>query len=547
MLSIRQKKNMKILLRPAHVDDMRWLLLIILLSLLVSGFAIRLVEITGDSFDFDEYACMLNIDQSFSTYVKGYSGSVNFPELVHYWLSYRVLGESLIAYRTMSLFASLTLLILTTLCLRRLWPSKKGICLIVLSVLIINHNALYLTRYSYFQYGNDLLVSAGLFFLFMRLAEGPIGKKEWLLIGAAVLPAAFFSRITTMVPLATGTLLIIVFRWLRFTELRNLTSLWRWLWELKLLLVFPLTYLIIHILVPFTNLGIDKRPDMAPLFFPTSEYSHDYYGVAKFILSRTYSLGMSMIVPVFNDGFIRKAAMASWGFLAALTVVQVARRRADQRTVFSLFFLLITLVSILGASLLGLYPYGKVRYAPYLLIPATILIGFGGVSLLRWVAHRLALARTLKALLAFTAVIILVVGGYISIERYNNLTFIKESNYQTINWLKTQKPDLILSDSYIMPALSARAPKVYERSHSMGWRTFWGENILPSELVDVIRGARQSKPAASILVILNHKDIGRNFPHWNTLINTYFNLHTSLEAPNIWVGLYRRKAHDNDI
>lgn len=285
---------------------------------------------------------------------------------------------------------------------------------------------------------------------------------------------------------------------------------------------------------------------MAPLFFPTSEYSHDCYGVAKFILSRTYSLGMSMIVPVFNDGFIRKAAMASWVFLAVLTVVQVARRRADQRTAFSLFFLLITLVSISGASLLGFYPYGKIRYAPYLLIPTTTLIGFGGVLLLRWVADRLTLERTVKALLVFSAVIILVVSGYISIERYNNLTLSKKSNYQTINWLKTQKPDLILSDSYMMPVLSARAPEYFKRARSMGWGTYWGKDNVPSELFDIIMGASQSKPVVNILVVLHYKDIDKAFPGWNILLTTYFNLNVQHDAPDIWVGLYQRKTGDND-
>ena len=520
-------------------DSRARLWIIVLLSILIVGVTIRFVEVTNDTFGFDEYACMMEVDQSFPTYVKGHGCFLQI--LVHYWLSYRVFGGSLIAYRTMSLIAGISVLLLTALCLRRFWPSEKGICLIVLLVLIPNSNALYLTRYSMFSYGNSLLVSTGLFFLFMRLAEGPIEKRKWLWISVGFLPAAFFSNFTTMVPLATGTLLVIVFRWWRFDDSRNLAGLWRWLWELKPLLIFPLTYLIIHILFPFTHLGAEKRPDMAPLFFTTSNLSQDVIGVMKFTLTRTFSLFLGMLVTIFKNGF-EKAIMILYFLLAGLAVLQAVRGKVDQRIKFTIFFLLITIIAILGASVMGFYPYGKIRYTPYLILPTIILIGFGGSLVYRWIFERWGLTRSMKALLTFSAVVILITGGYVSAERYSSFASTRKSNYQAINWLITQKPDLILSDSYMMVVLSARAPEVYERVHSMGWRTFWGENVVPPELVDMITGLKQPQPVASILVILRRKEIARDFPRWNTLLNTYFNLDTRLEAPNICVGLYRRKA-----
>ena len=131
-----------------------------------------------------------------------------------------------------------------------------------------------------------------------------------------------------------------------------------------------------------------------------------------------------------------------------------------------------------------------------------------------------------------------------SVERYNRFASTRKSNYQAVDWLRTQKPDVILSDSHQLPMLSARAPEVYEHVHSMGWGTFWGENVVPPESVDMITGAGQPQPVASILVILRYKEIARDFPRWNTLtlLSSYFNLDTRLEAPNIWVGLYRRKS-----
>jgi hypothetical protein len=542
-------KNSKVsswwLLRSEPVDPRRvWQ--VVLLSLTISGFAIRFIEIASDPLDYDEYITMQGIGQSLLTYIKGHRFGSHL--LVHYWLSNRLLGDSLIAYRTMSLIASILLLLLTTLCLRHFWPSERGVCLLALLVIIFNANALYLTRYAMFSYGNSLLVSVGLFFLFMRLAEGPIQKRQWLLISVVILPVAFFTNITTIVPLGTGILLVIVFRWWRFTQSRNMVALWRSLWEMKSLIVFPITYLIRNIIFPRPILSVRELPDMASFYFTTCDCSNDFLGVMKFYLIGTLQLFWGILYPIGNVRFVQRLVVAIMCLLAGLTVVQVARRRADQRTVFTLFFLLTALAAVLGASLLGLYPYGRGRYVPYLLAPIAILIGFGGLVVYRWISQRLVLTKSLKkALYACSVVLVLIVCCYVSVERYNNITITRESNYQAINWLRTQKPDLILAGSYnkTLPVLAVRVPEVYERVHSMGRGTSWEEDAVPREFVDVITGVRQSQPVDSILVILTYKDIAKAFPRWNSLLSNYFSLDNCFDAPDIWVGLYRRKARDS--
>ena len=515
--------------------------IIVLLSILLVGFAIRFVEVTNDTFGFDEYACMMDVEKSLPSYVDGRTGCYSLSLLVHYWISYRLLGNSLIAYRTMSLIAGILLLIVVTSCLIRFFPSDKGICLVVLLVLILNGNALYLTRYSMFSYGNSLLVSAGLFFLFMRLAEGPINKRQWLWISAVILPAAFFSNMIMMVPLATGTLLVIVFRWWRFADSRNLAGLWRWLWELKPLLVFPFTYLIIHILFPYTHLGAEKRPDMAPLFFTTSNLSQDILGVMKFTLTRTFSLFWGMLGIIVKNSFVTKAMMIIYFLLAGLAVLQAVRGKVDQRIKFTIFFLLITIIAILGVSVMGFYPYGRVRYTPYLILPTIILIGFGGSLVFRWVSDKFLLTPFLQVIMACLLLVVLIAGGYITVNRYNSFSITNKENDCVIEWIRSRDADLILSDAYIIPILSAKAPEIYDHTRSMGWGTYWGKDVVPHEFVDMITRAEKAHQVNSVLVILHYKDIAKTFPNWNALLNNYFDLDAWIESPNIGAKLYRRR------
>ncbi len=515
--------------------------LIVPLSILIVGFAIRFVEVTNDTFGFDEYACMMDVEKSLPSYVNGRAGCYGISLLVHYWLSHRLLGSSLIDYRTMSLIAGILLLIIVTFCLMRFFPSDKGICIVVLCVLIFNSNLLYLSRYSMFAYGNTLLVSVAMFFLFMRLAEGPIEKKMWLWMSFIILIPAFFSSIVLMVPLATGVFSVIVFRWWRFNDSRNLAALCRCLWELKPLLIFPLTYLIINIMFPITNLGADKRPDMAPLFFTTSNFSQDILGVMKFTLTRTFSLFWGMLGIIVKNSFITKAMMIIYFLLAGLAVLQAVRGKVDQRINFTIFFLLITLVAIIGASVMGFYPYGRVRYTPYLILPTIILIGFGGSLVFRWISDRFLLTPFLQVIMVCLLLVVLIFGGYITVNRYNSFSITNKENDCAIEWIRFHDADLILSDAYIIPILSAKAPEIYERTRSMGWGTYWGKDVVPHEFVDVITKAEKVHQVNSILVILHYKDIAKTFPNWSTLLNSYFDLDAWIESPGIGVKLYRRR------
>jgi hypothetical protein len=538
-------------LRSANVDN-RWIWPVTLTSLLVVGVGIRLVEVTYDRFDYDEYDLMLNVRQSFADYSKGLVGKDELQYVLHYWLSYRLLGEGSNAFRTMSLIAGIALLLLTPLWLTRFWPAQKNVTLVALLLLILNENALYLSRYALFSYGSSFLLATGLFFLFLRLVEGPLANRQWLWIGAILLPAALFSQVVMIVPLAIGGLSVIVFRWWQFTESRNLEGLGRWVWELKPLLALPLILLIRQMIFPFDYSGVGELAVIEHLFFPTSGYPHSLLGMISFVLTKTYALFWALLAPAGAQSvsFMGPLFLAFCGFLAALALVPVARRHADRRTLFTAFFLLATLTATIIGGLLGICPYGSVRYASYLTMPCVVLIGIGGSLAHRWIFGGLGLPLSWNTLVANLAALSLIGGICLGITRYSYIVSVETSNDQAISWLRSQQPDLVLADNYIAAVLYSRAPEIYERVHRLGWGAWLGEEVLPSERADVITGAEEPQTVETILVVLfphefretdHYRGFAQKYPRSSRLIEANFDLEASVEGFHIQGLLYRRK------
>lgn len=540
-------------LRSTSVDE-QWHWKVALASLLVLGVALRLLEVSYDRFEFDDYHLRMGIEGSFGDYAKVLQGTESLQFVAHYWLTNRLLGSSSIAYHSMSLIASIALLVLTLLWLRRAWPELKIVVLTVLFVLTLDADALYLSRYAMFPYGYTFLLSAALFFLFMRLAEGPLENRHWLWISAALPIAIFFSNEFLMVPLATGAFSVMSFRWVRSGRSRGLAELWRWVYELKPLLIFPIVYALKQIAFPYALWGSSLRLDQADLFFPSSGYAPTLLGMVKFLMAQTYSLFSSVLMPggISDRPGIEPMFLAGCAFLAALALLQVAARVANPRTVFTAFFLLTTLAAIAFAGLVGLYPYGIARYTPFLFMPCAILIGIGSSVVHRWVFEGLGLSRSWNALLAWLALVTLVGGGYFSVTRFAQIAMVQEEDAQAIAWLQSLQPDLILADNYAATVLYTKAPAIYGKLHLMGWGTYTvaGKDVVPSDIGDLITGQEQSQPIESILIVLYPNEFGRSdrhvgfaqrFPNWSKLVEANYDLAASIKSLHVEGRLYRKK------
>ena len=542
--------------RSTGVKALRlWLLP--LASLLAVGTALRFVEYSFDRLEYDEYTLFIGVDNSVSEFVSLHR---YFPAqfLAHYWLSYRLLGGSALAFRSLSLLSAVALLVLTAVWMNRAWPERKVATLVAVGLLAVNGNALYLSRYAMFPYGFSFLVAGALFFLFMRLAEGPLGGRRWLWIALALPMVAFFSNEFLIVPLATGVFCVLVLRWVRLPHARSVAGQWQWAWEMKPLLIIPLVFAVRQIVHPtfLAHWGAAKRADQVDLYYPTAGYAPTVAGAGQFLLDKTYALFASVLEPI---GFSQRPTLellflTGCGALAAVALVQVVRRRADGRTVFTVLFLLVTLAAMAVGSLLGLYPYGIVRYAPYLFMPTVALISVGAAIAWEWLFGRLRWPGAATVLLVALSAVVLAAGVYLAVVRSAQTARIEQEDEQAIVWLAEQQPDLILADNYIATVLYTKAPQVYQQLHAMGWGTYMqqGQDVVPPAMAETIAGDAITKADAadSILVVLYPNELGRTdryegfnqrFPTWSKLVEENFDLVASTQSLHVAAFLYHKR------
>jgi hypothetical protein len=511
------------------------------LSLLAVAVVARLVTGSADLFDHDTYSMMRGIEKSFAEYSE-VTASFAFPLRVHYWFSYRIFGGSLAGYQALPVFSSILTVVVVYWGIRRYWHSAEGVCSFALLLLVYNPHSLLLASYAMFTYANSLFVSAFLYFLFLRLSRGELMPKKWILIAFAIIPMAFFSNLTVIVPVITGVFSVVVFRWLHASASRNIGQVWRTLKEMWPLAIFPLTYIVIYSLYPFTNIGPDKRPDMAHLFFYSSPYSKDFWGVLQFISYNTYSLFSGLLF-----GVERFPALGFIIFVMAITLmiptfVRLVRDRVGPDALFTLTYIAVTFLTILAGGLAGYYPFGNERYADYMLIPLVVFLGYN-MSLISLPALRAVgtLGRS-KLLPVMLATIIVIFGGSANLYGYGLISRAKAQNYRVLEELENAEADLVFYSSYKSTVLEVKLKDLYDGAYDMGYGKLYGEEGgIPVKVVEAVKGDDKSKPVKSILVIAPREDmLSSTYPAWSKFIDSNFKPVGSLSAPSIWVGYFEK-------
>lgn len=531
----------------------RWLWTVALVSVLGIGIAIRLVEVTYDRFDFDEYHLRLDIDQSLLEYYHHLEGTDAIQFAVHYWLTHRLLGHHLLAYRAASLAASLAVLVLVPLGLRRAWPTHRSLMITVPLLMILNADALYLSRYAMFPYSNTYLVSAALFFLFLRLSMRPIPTRQWLFITVALPVVAFFVNDFLIVALAVGACAVILFRAVPSGRSERLRVAARAAWEMKPLLILPAVFVLRQVAFPYTNWGAAVRSDQVDLYFPTSGYPVTFEGLAGFLASNTRSLFWSVLAPagVHNQPYATTALLTICACLVALSSLHVLRRRADQATTFTFTFLLICTASLAAGGVAGLYPYGSARYTPFLFLPTAIMIAMGGWLVYQWVAARFGAPRLWLALFTGLLGIILASGIAVCVARWAKITAIHEDDEHGIAWLEHQGADLILADYYVYHVLADKSTTLRDRLRTMGRGTYLdrGHDTMADDVAEMIANPLRPSGIDTIVVVLYPHGYGRTdeyrgfadrYPRWESLITRCFTLEATHRSFHLDVLLYRR-------
>lgn len=533
---------MTALIRSPSKSDYWWIVTLSVLAVAAIG---RLVASTWDPLDYDSYRLMMGVDKPFSEYYR--ISGFGFPLIVHYWLSYRVFGGSLSGYLVLPLMSGLATLLVVYYGLRRYWYATSGICFFTLVVLAFNNFSWYFARYPMFTFANNLFVSTLLFFLFLRLSMGKLTRRQWIWITACIIPAAFFTDLILVVPIATGVLSVIAFRWWQSPTGRRLKNLWQSLIEMWPLAIFPLTYVVtMGVLTPDVWARAHKS-SLDRWYFSSSEYANDLWGPLQFVYNNTLDLYKALLQPV-RDVLpnVDTVILIVLGISGMILVIRIVQRRLEPEVAFTLIFVILTSCAIAVGGLLGLYPFGSPRYAYYLLIPIAILIGYTAAILIgytaslvfKWSPHGIKKLRYSKALPVIAAMTVLFFGAYVNVQAYNFYSDLTFKNHVAMQNIRNNNADIVVFSSYVFPVLAVKAPHLYESGYSMGW----GGGDVPNELVEMVTGSYQAGSVKSILVIdYNPNAFANRNPHWYQFIEMHFDQVDFFRSSAIWAGYFVKK------
>ena len=556
--------RLKVSIREGARDPWR----LITLGVFVVCLAARLVLLDADTLDFDSYYMMSGVEMPFFEYLAKMAG-IQLPMIVHYWVSYRLFGGELSDYLILPVAASLATVVVIYVGLNRYWTSATGIVFFTLCLYAVNDHSLYLASYGMFAYAFSLLVSSVLYFTFLHFSSNLHARIRWYWIPIAIIPAAFFSNLITTIPVLSGIASVLLYRWYRVPDSRNVKHVLHYLDSIWPLLLFPITYVVIYTLFPFTNLGSDKRPDMAEYFFYSSSNVRSLWGMGSFLIRGTANLLWQLFSPSppavlvgqHLSTYLRPIlSILLLGLLCAWACVRLKILKCSNNSfklalftespqmAFTLIYIGVMYSAIAVGGLSGLYPFGTVRYAGYLLIPALILVGY----FFSWATINISSyygvnARWRKVFLGLAT--FLVVLGVVTIASNHNKYMQDRAEINSVfESISHTDAELVLVGDYPAPALRHFVPSIYDgnKAMSIGWGTFWGHGSdggVPQELTERIKGDGGAVPAVkrTLVIASSRQQFDEIYPSYSQMIGKYYRLEQEMKATNIWAGTYIKK------
>jgi len=320
--------------------------------------------------------------------------------------------------------------------------------------------------------------------------------------------------------------------------------------ELLPMVVFPFVFLVVYKVHPFTNLGAEKRPEMAHLFFSTSEFSQDiwFLGIIKYSFERSGKLiyqffpKINLVIGEINIGYI-----LSFIFLFAFCIlllylfIKFFKRRLRKEISVTLIFFIITFLAILSGGLMGVFPFGNPRYASFLLLPAAILSGYGFSLIIKWFVQRIRIKSKSKILPIAIALLIFILGSFINLKTYKHNLITKNRNHKALQLINSSEVDLVLLSEYQRPVVTILAPEAYAKSYSIGWGTYFGhgdDGGVSKDFIDKLGLKNRDGSSKSILLIAPQK-FEELYPSWAEFLSrNNFKIRNNIEAPNIYTSYY---------
>ena len=92
---------------------------------------------------------MVGVERPFAEYSQ--LSGFRFSQMVHFWLSHRILGDPYWLYLMPSVLVGIAVLFVVWWGVRRTWPSLSGVAFIALGLLSFNALALYFAKYAVFD------------------------------------------------------------------------------------------------------------------------------------------------------------------------------------------------------------------------------------------------------------------------------------------------------------------------------------------------------------------------------------------------------------
>lgn len=340
----------------------------------------------------DEYNAMLNVHRPLREYMKTF----HYGTLVklQFWLCDRMFDRSLAGYRIPGLISAVLNLAVVLFLMPRLWPSKWVMILCVSIMLIFNNQIIYYARYGMATYAESIFLSTILLFLFLRLLDRPLTRTGtvWVVVFFCVFP---WVSVLLSVPFAIGFVLLAGLR-IRASCSGDPRRIRRTLLELK---YFAVGFAMIAVTRIRINPETWKRrayhPNNNSYFFPTSGYPLDFQGALQFGWDRFAGMLRDLLSTVsgythqFRPGiqFDQVLLTVSYWLLAigiaGIAVPVLFRRKIDSRRLFLAGYFGFFIISTYLLSLIRLYPFGKVRYGLFMILPVLMICGYALEDMVR--------------------------------------------------------------------------------------------------------------------------------------------------------------------
>jgi hypothetical protein len=526
--------------------DKWWLLAT---GMLFVGLAARFICLNADTLDYDSYSLMTDVDKSFQNF-SNTMHSFGFSLRVHYWISYRLFGGKLSDFLIFPVIASLAALLIVYFGLNRFFNNVPGMAFVVLTLLAFNAQSIYLTRYAMFIYIGTFFVSIILYFIFLEFIMNIDARIAWYW-SPIVMIAAFFSYFLTIVPLFAGVGSVFLYRLYVRPESRNLKHLFDYVKSIWPLIFFPLVYIIALVLQPPTNVGIDKRPDMAELFLYSSFFNHESFGFLKFILKNTVTLLGQILTPfrysfliIFFSIFIF-AVVINWkSLLNQIKTLKTDQLSKSSPILFTLLYIFVIYIGIAGGGVFGVYPFGSMRYASYLLTPVMIVIAWLISWSLKTIINYIRFNKIIKKVFMVVPVLLIAYGIFIVIKRNHQYIQSNIQNKAVFNTIRQSDADLLLVSSYIpAPILRHFASEVVDKKNyiDMGWGTFFGHGSDGGIRADIKYLMQNSRLSKILVVSSTHEQFDEQYPSYTKILNKNYHLDQEFVGPNIWAGAFQKK------